>query len=230
MELHEKQGPQGTGGGASRSAGGSPAEVPAAGQVGLPDAEERALVERARGGDRDAFRILLETHQDRVFRLALRVLRCDRSFAEDMVQEVFLRVFRGLPRFDGGVRFTTWLSTIAMNTCLTEYRKRKSLKRGRPTYSIDRSREEDAGGAPIEPDGRELDPGERVQQQEFAGAVQQAVDELPDEFRHAVLLRDLEGLSYEEIASILEVPVGTVRSRIHRGRLILQDKLGDFAP
>jgi RNA polymerase sigma-70 factor (ECF subfamily) len=193
-----------------------------------PDPQEQATVARARAGDPDACRELVERHQDRIFRLALRVLRCDRATAEDMCQEVFLRAFRALGRFDGAVKFGTWLHTITMNACISEFRKLRTLKRDRATVSID----EPLRGTEdlrLEPPSKEVDPGARADQKEFAASVRMAVHELPEEFRHAVLLRDMQGLAYEEIGAILGVPPGTVRSRIHRGRLILQEKLRGFA-
>jgi RNA polymerase sigma-70 factor (ECF subfamily) len=182
---------------------------------------------RAQRGDQEAFRTLVEQCQDKVFRLVIRVLHCDRSTAEDLAQEVFLRVYRGLNRFDGRAQFTTWLHTITMNVCISEYRKRHALKRGRRTLSLHPS----VGGQQelaIDPPTPALGPGESAHHREFLGRVKEAVGELPDEFRDAVLLRDMQDLSYEQISEILGVPPGTVRSRIHRGRLILQEKLKGF--
>lgn len=194
-----------------------------------PSPQEQELVRLAREGDRDAFRTLVEQNQNRIYRLAMRVLHCGRETAEDMCQEVFLRAFRGLARFDGQVKFSTWLHTIAMNTSITEYRRQRAQKRNRPTFSIDQPAAGMDDDAPRnEPASREVDPGARADQAEFASAVRSAVEELPDEFRDAVILRDLQQMSYEEIAAVLGVADGTVRSRIHRGRLILQRKLRGF--
>lgn len=185
------------------------------------------VMRRAQQGDLDAFRELVETFQNRILRLMIRVLHCDRSFAEDLTQEVFLRVHKGLPTSDGQAWFSTWLRTIAMNVAITEYRKRRALKRRTPTFSID---------APMpgsddrrsDPTGREVDPGDRAHHHEFAAKVREAVRELPEDFRHAVVLRDMEQMSYEEISETLGIPSGTVRSRIHRGRVMLQQKLKGF--
>jgi RNA polymerase sigma-70 factor, ECF subfamily len=182
---------------------------------------------RARQGDLDAFRVLVEMFSDRVMRVMVSVLHCDRAMAEDLCQEVFLRVHKALPAFDGEGRFAGWLQTIAMNVAITEYRRRRTQKRGSRTVSID---------APLAgtddlyltPAGREVDPGERAHQHEFLARVRECVQQLPDEFRAAVVLRDMESLSYEEIAVALGLAPGTVRSRIHRGRLLLQDMLREF--
>ncbi len=182
---------------------------------------------RARQGDADAFRVLVEMFSDRVMRVMVTVLRCDRAMAEDLCQEVFLRVHKGLPEFDGEGRFAAWLHTISMNVAISEYRRRRTQKRDRRTVSID---------APIAgtddlyvaPEGREVDPGERAHQHEFLARVRECVQRLPDEFRACVVLRDMESLSYEEIGAALDLQPGTVRSRIHRGRLLLQEMLRGF--
>lgn len=200
--------------------------VPPEPEAGDPVGE---IVLRAQAGDPDAFRELVETFQTKVLRLMIRVLDCDRSFAEDLCQEVFLRVHRGLPGFDGVARFSTWLHTIAMNVAISEYRKRRALKRRRRTLSLDAPFPGCDDRRP-DPPGAEVDPGEGAHHSEFLTRVREAVRQLPDEFREAVLLRDMQGLSYEEIGGILGVPPGTVRSKIHRGRLQLQQMLRGFQP
>lgn len=199
-------------------------------EEGLDDAEiDARLVAAAQGGDRDAFRQIVERHQDRVFRLLRRMLRVDRDSAADLTQEVFLRTWRGLPGFDGQAKFTTWLYRIATNVGVSDVRARRTLKRGRWTFSIDQP----IAGTDdmrIEPVGHERDPADRAHHDEIAVAVRAAIDELPDDFRAAVVLRDLEGLSYEEIGDLLQLPPGTVRSKIHRGRLLLQKRLAEFRP
>lgn len=140
-----------------------------------------------------------------------------------------MRVHKGLPGFDGQVRFAAWLHTISMNVAISEYRRRRAQKRDRRTLSIDVPL---AGTDDLflTPPGSERDPADNAQQKEFLAKVRESVQELPDEYREAVVLRDMESLSYEEIAVALELPMGTVRSRIHRGRLLLQQKLREFRP
>lgn len=183
---------------------------------------------RAQAGDMGAFRELVEMFQDRVFRVVTTVLRCDRATAEDLSQEVFLRVHRGLSSFDGQARFATWLHTISMNVAISEYRKRRAMKRSRRTISIDQP-VRGTDDCHVVPEGREIDPAERAHHREFHERVRECVRRLPDDFRRAVVLRDMEDLSYEEIGQILELPPGTVRSRIHRGRAMLQQMLREFA-
>lgn len=176
----------------------------------------------------DAFRRLIETCQDRVTRVVIAILRCDRSAAEDICQEVFVRVWKGLSTFDGQNLFA-WIHTIATNVSITEYRARRTQKRGQRPLSIDAP----IGGTDdlyLDPAGRERDPGDLSHQREFLARVREAVHELSDEFRDCVVLRDLEGMSYEEIGTILGIAPGTVRSRIHRGRVQLQQMLQGFQP
>lgn len=185
----------------------------------------RDLVQRAKLGDMDAFAELVQAFQGRVARVITHVIACDRATAEDLCQEVFLRVHQALPSFDGSARLPAWIHTIATNIAITEYRRRKAQKRAQPTVSLDAIGNDGKG---FDPGGRERDPAERAEHGEFAVRVRECMHALPEEFRHAVVLRDLDDLSYEEIATVLGLPVGTVRSRIHRGRCLLQQQLGDF--
>jgi len=171
-----------------------------------PDAE---LVADARAGDRAALEALLRRHHDRVAALCTRL--CGPADGPDATQEALLAVVRGLPRFDGHAAFTTWLYRVTTNACLDELRRR----RRRPLPGLDDERPVDAPPATPDP----------------AGAVAARVDvdgalaRLPPEFRAAVVLRDLCGLDYAEIAEVLRIPPGTVRSRIARGRGQLADLL-----
>ena len=184
---------------------------------------------RAQQGDPDAFRTLVEMFQNRVMRVMVSVLRCDRPMAEDLSQEVFLRVHKGLPGFDGQVRFVAWLHTISMNVAISEYRRRRTQKRDRRTLSID-APVAGTNDFYITPPSNERDPSDHAHRQHFLAKVRECVQQLPDEYRESVILRDMESLSYEEIAAALSLPIGTVRSRIHRGRLLLQHKLKEFRP
>jgi RNA polymerase sigma-70 factor (ECF subfamily) len=237
LAIHEKPDPQGTLPEAGRLPP-PPAGVPARpdhdSQNGLAEDSPEHIAQlhalrRAQEGDEDAFRWLLEANERRVYGLVKRMLGCDLHTAADISQEVFLRAFRAIKTFDGRALFSTWIHKITMNLCITEYRKRKALKRDRPTYSID---------APVrghdnlraEPPSHEVDPSDRLHHKDIASAVQAAIERLPEEFRECVLLRDMQGLSYEEICDVLDLVPGTVRSRIHRGRLILQRMLREFTP
>jgi RNA polymerase sigma-70 factor (ECF subfamily) len=191
--------------------------------------EQLEALRRAQQGDQDACTWLMETHQKRVFNLVIRMLGCDRHTAADISQDVFLRAFRSIQSFDGQALFSTWLHKITMNLCISEYRRRRALKRDRPTLSIDAPL---AGTDDlyIDPPARDRDPADQVHHRDIRSAVRAAIARLPEEFRECVLLRDMQGLSYEEIADVLDLPPGTVRSRIHRGRLLLQALLSDYMP
>lgn len=184
-------------------------------------------MDRARSGDREAFRVLVELHQDRIFRYVVRQMRCDRHTGADLAQEVFLRAWRGLRAFDGRCSFSTWLHKIALNVGISDVRRRRAVKRRKRTLSIDQPLA-GADDLRIDPPAPEPTPDDLAHQQEFAAAVRAALQDVPEDFRQAVILRDLQGLSYEEISEILGIPAGTVRSRIHRGRLILQQRLEGF--
>ena len=163
----------------------------------------------AQQGDRGALELLLRRHHDRVAALCTRM--CGPSDGPDATQEALLAVVRGLPRFDGHAAFTTWLYRVTTNACLDELRRR----RRRPLPGLEEER-------PV--DGTALGP-------DPAGEVTARLDvdaglaRLPPEFRAAVVLRDLCGLDYAEIAEVLRIPPGTVRSRIARGRGQLADLL-----
>ena len=167
-----------------------------------------ALAQRAIGGDRVALEELLAAVYDRAYPLAHRLLG-DRSDAEDATQEALLAVVRGLPRFDGRSAFTTWSYRVATNACLDELRRR----RRRPvTVELD----VDVAAGPTSGAEEAVDRRDELRL---------ALASLPEAFRVAVVLRDLCDLDYAEIGEILDVPAGTVRSRIARGRAALADRL-----
>ena len=160
---------------------------------------------------------IVEQHSDRVFRLALR-LTGNRHDAEDLTQEVFVRVFRSLHTYQPGT-FEGWLHRITTNLFLDMVRRRQRIR-------FEGLAEDAHERLP----GREPSPQQLIDDRGFDTDVQHALDQLPPEFRAAVVLCDIEGLSYEEIAEALGVKMGTVRSRIHRGRAMLRDALAHRAP
>jgi RNA polymerase sigma-70 factor (ECF subfamily) len=179
--------------------------------------DDRDLVARLRARDPAAFEELVRTYQHRVFGVALRMLGA-RADAEDVAQEVFLRVYRAVGEFRGEARLSTWLYGITSNLCLNR------LARADHTRV---SRDDDAvQGAPSEG----IDAAEAAERSEVEAALRQAIAELPDERRIVVVLRDVEGLSYDEIAQALALEPGTVRSRLHRARLDLKSKMERFLP
>ena len=178
---------------------------------------EPALIARARAGDAQAFDALVLEYQDRVFNMCYRML-ANRDDALDVAQEVFLTVFRSIRRFEARARFSTWLYRITVNRCRDELRRRGSVKHTRP-HSLSASED------PIEPSGHEPSPDEQASARELQALVERCIDELPGDVREVLVLRDTQDLPYEDIASVLEIPVGTVRSRLNRARTLLKERL-----
>jgi RNA polymerase sigma-70 factor (ECF subfamily) len=183
---------------------------------------DEEVVARAQRGDHEAFRILVERYQGRAYGLALRILR-DEEKARDAVQDAFVKVYGSLRRFEGRSSFYTWLYRLVFNQCLDHKRKDKS---GRHVeWEEERFGEEQvldpsvAGGLP--------GPEEELTRAELRVAMAEAIAQLPDEARETLLLREVEGLRYAEIAEALGIPKGTVMSRLHYARKRLQELLGD---
>src|SRR5262249_48335862 len=182
-----------------------------------PSGDEVGLVERLRAGESRAFEELVRVYQHRVFGVAVRMLG-NGAEAEEVAQEVFLRVHRAIGEFRGEAKLSTWLYAIASRLCLTRLGAgdRRLGREGEATL------ERLANG--------HADPATTLERTELEAALHRAIAELPEERRIVVVLRDLEGLAYEEIAGALDLPLGTVRSRLHRARLDLKEKLERFFP
>lgn len=180
--------------------------------------DDRRLIAAALAGQTDAFGELVTRYQHRLYNTAVRVLG-NPDDAADVVQEAFLNAFQALPSFKGDAEFFTWLYRIAFNTAVS-YRRKK-----RPVVGFDPGR---PGSADREPEDRseEVRPGAALERSEDVAALYAALDRLSDEHRRVLVLKDIDGMKYEEIAAVLGVPVGTVRSRLHRARLDLRGLLG----
>lgn len=176
--------------------------------------DDPELVAAAQAGDRAALDELLRRHYDRVHGLCRRLAGND-SDALDATQEALIAVVRGLPRFDGRAAFTTWLYRVATNACLDELRRRRRRPEPRPADDGDHGVALSAGAPAID-----QSVADRL-------AIDDALAGLPEDFRVAVVLRDVVGLEYAEIATTLDIPPGTVRSRIARGRAELARHLGN---
>jgi len=190
----------------------------------LPPAEtDLWLVQRSLAGDTDAFGQIVERYQSKVYNLALRMTGNPED-ALDMAQESFLRAFRSLKTFKGDSSFSTWLYRIANNIVLDELRKRR--RRPLVVISTDAFVAGDEGEHPLEFSGpKSLQPEEQVVRAERRQEIEQALQAISPEHRHILLLRDVEGFSYEEIADMLSINVGTVKSRLNRARLSLRERL-----
>ena len=180
-------------------------------------ADDPDLLDRLRRGDPAAFEALVIAHQHRVFGVALRMLG-NRAEAEEIAQETFLRAHGALAEFRGEAKLSTWLYAIASRLCLN----RLATSERRMT----RADEETLLHLP----SGHANPVDELERSELEAALHRAIAELPEERRIVVVLRDLEGLSYEEIAETLGLELGTVRSRLHRARMELKDKLERFLP
>ncbi len=178
-----------------------------------------ALVQLAQRGDPAAFDALVRRYQHKVVKLVLRYVR-DPAEAEDIAQEAFIKAYRALPRFRGDSAFYTWLYRIAINTA-----KNVLAARGRSPVSYDIDKDSDEA-SPMESYMKDTaTPEALAMTDEIRSTVNQAIDQLPEDLRTAIVLRELEGLSYDEIAQAMSCPVGTVRSRIFRAREAIDARL-----
>jgi RNA polymerase sigma-70 factor, ECF subfamily len=176
--------------------------------------DDKELIHATLRGDSVAFDGLVRKYQDRLLSAVAHVSG-SRVEAEDVVQEAFVQAYLKLPSFAGGSSFYTWLYRIALNGAISRRRKRRG------GASIEQTRDL-AGNEPADT----TEPAEdRLLRRERAAQVRRALSELPDEFRVVLVLREMEGCDYDTIAQILELPIGTVRSRLHRARLQLKEQL-----
>ena len=180
-----------------------------------PAADMDALIERCLTGDQDAWAQIVRQHWRKVFNLAYRFVgRHDE--AEDLTQEIFIKIFKALRTFDRRANFQTWLISISRNLCIDHYR---SVRKERETMA------RDVDPADLMPVSRERSPYGHLEQLDLRQLIGRALKELPQTLREAVVLRDLKEFSYQEIADQLGLPEGTVKSRINRGRLELARQL-----
>ena len=175
---------------------------------------DNALVKEVLSGNTDAFNVLMLKYQDRIQTMVSRYAE-DSNSVKDITQDTFIKAYRGLPKFKGKSGFYTWLYRIAFNLAM-------SLKRReRPTESIDHVRQQ-SGREPVGDDDRPEEPMMRAERVELVRA---ALAALGEEHRSILVLREIDGCCYETISEILELPIGTVRSRLHRARTQLRDQL-----
>ena len=180
--------------------------------------DEHAWIRRAREGDREAFGVLVKLHQDRVFNLAFRLTGREDA-AWDLSQEAFLRAWEGISSFRGEAGFYTWIYRILLNLHMNR-EKSAGRRMERKTRSMEAGHRDGSGPAVKDSlaGGEGADPVVRAVRKETAEAVQAAIQRLAPKYRQVLLLRDMEGLSYEAIAELLDLPLGTVRSRLFRAR------------
>ncbi len=170
------------------------------------------VIEACQQGDRAAFQLLFETYKDKVFSIAVYSSGGDRALAEDVTQQIFLKLFTAIRQFRGDSEFTTWLYRLVVNACTDEARRRRRFLPWGETVVVSKSSEK----KPQE---------KQYARTEIAEAVQAAIAELKPKFRLPILLKYVEGLSYEEIASVMGCSKGTVASRLNRGHSQLAKRL-----
>ncbi|MGD1994182.1 MAG: sigma-70 family RNA polymerase sigma factor [Anaerolineae bacterium] len=187
---------------------------------GMDERDESSLIAAAQRGNLDAFNELVLIYQDRVFNLAYRIMG-DPAAAADAAQEAFIKAYRKIRSFRGG-SFRSWLYRIVSNNCYDEFRRRKR----RPAISLEDFGEVDEEANPALIDEEES-PEESVQRWELSQLIQEAIDELSVDHRVVLVLSDVEGLAYADISEALDIPIGTVKSRLSRARSNLRDLLQD---
>lgn len=184
----------------------------------MSDKSDRNLVRRAKAGETGAFDALVEKYQHRILKLAGRYVS-DRTARQDVVQEAFIKAWRNIRTFRGDSQFYTWLFRITVNTAMNYL----AAARRRPEHTLPPGDEEDPSMDDMRVD---LDtPEGEVEAEEVSAIVNEVISELSEDLRVAITLRELEGMSYEQIAYIMKCPIGTVRSRIFRAREAIDERL-----
>ena len=181
---------------------------------------DKQLVTRAQQGDKQAFNLLVEKYQRKLSRLLSRFIR-DQAEVEDVTQEAFIKAYRALPAFRGDSAFYTWLYRIGINTA-----KNYLMAMGRRAPTSTEVDAEDAEGFEEGEQLRDINtPESLLLSNEIAETVNSTIEQLPEELRRAIQMRELEGMSYEDIAQAMDCPIGTVRSRIFRAREAIAERL-----
>lgn len=186
-----------------------------------PELSDADAVARARDVDHGAFRVLVERYQGRAFRLAVRILG-DADLAQDAVQDGFLKAYRSLERFEGRSGFYTWLYRLIFNLCIDMKRRDKSARHVEWDDEVARDVSQGVPGATAQPLG---EPARELERGELREALAKAIDSLPEDAKRTLLLREVDGLSYAEIAESLGIPKGTVMSRLHHARRRVRELL-----
>lgn len=187
----------------------------------MPSSDE-ILVEKCQNGDKQAFELLIKKYQRRIFHLIYRITQ-DPTVVEPIAQEVFLKAYRSITSFRGSSQFYTWLYRIAVNTSLSHIKK-ESVEENR-----ERSLEHDLHASILQSESLKTeDPEELFIRKEFLKHLLDSLRRLPEDLRTAVILREFSGLNYEEISEVMEIPLGTVRSRIFRARARLREMLEPY--
>jgi RNA polymerase sigma-70 factor, ECF subfamily len=186
------------------------------------DANDEDLVRQTQGGDNRAFDELVRRYQDKVYRLSYKILRHEEDAAEAL-QDAFLSAYRGLKGFKVQSTFSTWLYRIATNASLMKYRKRRNLH-----VSLEQSQSSDEDAETMQVPDWSTQPLDALLDSETREVMEEGIGKLPTELRTVFVLRDVEGLSNAEVAEVLELTVAAVKSRLHRARIALRDRLNRY--
>lgn len=186
----------------------------------LPNSLESILLKKVKEGNQTAFEKLILQYEKQVYNIAYRMFY-NEADAKDISQEVFLRIYQKIHTFEETSKFSTWLYRITINICIDELRKRK----GKETYSIDETYKQEDGEMTKQYKLQEQGPEEVFLQKERIEALHKGIQKLPEDYKAVIILRDLQNFSYQEIADILSCSLGTVKSRISRGRIQLKNIL-----
>lgn len=183
---------------------------------------EKDLVNRSKSGDVEAFEELIMSYEKKIYNMALRMTN-NREDASDIAQEVCIKIFKSINTFKENSSFSTWVYRITSNVCIDEMRKRKNVVHLTLTNSSDEEYE-----LPVEDKGKL--PEEIVESRERVGLLKGYIQELAPDYKMMIILRDIQGYSYEEISKMLNINMGTVKSRLNRARNLLKDKLKNREP
>jgi RNA polymerase sigma-70 factor (ECF subfamily) len=181
---------------------------------------EKILLKKARNGDIEAFELLIEDYQKKAFNVAYRMMGNSED-ANDLVQEALIRIFKSIKNFKEQSSFSTWVYRIVTNVCLDELRRRKN----KFTISIDEDIQLEDGNVKRQIESEGPTPEESLESKEIQDIVTKAIEELSNEHKTVIVLRDIQGFSYDEISDIMKCPEGTVKSRINRARKALREIL-----
>ena len=190
-------------------------------------ADDRELVKGIQEGDQRAFRVLYERYHRRAYAVAYGVVK-NKEDALDVVQDGFVKVHKHIAKFQGTSSFYTWLYRIIMNLSIDHVRRRKNAKGVEYDDRVGREADEVAGDGSLLPRVMDANPSKTVIRRELLEKIQRALDELPEYHQRVILLREIEGLSYEEMAQTLGVPKGTIMSRLFHARKKMQATLSDY--
>jgi len=191
------------------------------------DVSDDELVALVQEGDQRAFRLLFDRYHRRAYAVAFGVVKNPQD-AADVVQDGFVKVHRHIGKFQGSSSFYTWLYRIIMNLAIDHVRRRKNAKGVEYDDRVGREADEVAGDGTLLPRILDANPGKTVIRRELLAKIQEALDELPEYHRAVIVLREVEGLSYEEMSQVLEVPKGTIMSRLFHARKKMQAALSEY--